>query len=161
MFQATFVYVVFLIHLTIAEYPQFYELNINYVEEVSEEEFFENILNSNRVTILQFYANWCINSKKFRLQWVKFAKETRLWQQHVLRVAAIDCFMYATNSVCEQNNILEYPQIGLYFARTKNATGLKFNSTSFKIENFMKSVIDLIEKQRHPSREWPSLFPYT
>ena len=158
--------VFFNIFLTLVKFinskdPQFYEFELHNIEEYDDEMFSRNILNSNRATFVEFYAHWCGSSKNFKQKWKQFANETKGWHKHVLRVAAIDCERNITNLICDLNEINDYPQFKLYFARTTNIRGTGKEGEKSKIENFMRSTIDFLEKQRHPPREWPTLFPYT
>ena len=49
----------------------------------------------------------------------------------------------------------------LYHAKTQNISGfLIHEGVELRAEKFMKTIIDFIEKQRHPPLEWPTLSPY-
>ena len=144
-----------------AEYPQFYDFKNDSIEEYSEDQFLSNVINSNKASIIEFYANWCGYSQMFIPHWKNFANETKLWQKVVLRVGALDCFRNKTNDICWRNNAHEFPQFLLYHAKTTNIKGLRRETEDSRSEQFMKTTIDFLEKQRHPPREWPYLFPYT
>jgi hypothetical protein len=63
--------------------------------------------------------------------------------------------------VCKKNGIKEYPVFKLYHAKTHNITGFPIiDGVELRAEQFMRTMIDFIEKQRHPPREWPYLSPY-
>ena len=63
--------------------------------------------------------------------------------------------------VCKKNGIKEYPVFMLYHAKTQNISGfLIHEGVELRAEKFMKTIIDFIEKQRHPPLEWPTLSPY-
>lgn len=102
---------VFCIQITNQKPPQFYEYAIDNIEDLSDDQFKENVLNSYKVTYLEFYANWCSFSRKFIPRWKQFANETKLWHKKVLRVAAIDCYYRSPNEICAINNITEAPQM--------------------------------------------------
>jgi thiol-disulfide isomerase/thioredoxin len=156
------IFLILIFTLATAKKEQFYKFNVDNIEEYKIEEFKNNVLNSNRVTIIEFYADWCGSSKKFRPFWREFANDTKLWHNRVLRVAALDCVFEDewVNEICDANDVNDYPQFKFYSIRTKNIIGLKKESEKSRSEDFMKAAIDFIEKQRHPPKEWPKLSPY-
>ena len=148
-----------IISLSNGKNPQFYKANTKLIEDYTIQEFKDNVLNSNRVTIIEYYADWCGFCKNFRQHWHHFANETQLWRKRVLRVAALDCVFEDewVNEICDGNDVDEYPQFRLYPARETNIKGLKAESEKSRTEDFMKTVINYIEIQRHPPKEWPKL----
>ena len=49
------------------------------------EEFDKIILNSNKISIVQFYSSsTCDLCKDFKQQWINFSKETKLWQKYLI-----------------------------------------------------------------------------
>jgi hypothetical protein len=107
-----FIILVLFVRISIEITPQFYEFKTDNIEDYSIDEFKENVLNSNRITFLEFYAHWCKHSIKFIERWKEFANETKFWH-NVLRVAAIDCYRNTTvnnNEICNENNITAVPQ---------------------------------------------------
>ena len=143
------------------EYISFYEFARDGIEEFNSTQFKQYVLNSNRATIIEFYANWCNSSRSFINHWKEFANETRLWHRNVLRVASMDCGDNK-NEICLVNDVRQYPQFRLYPAKGKNLMGLKkIESVESRSEQFMKTAVDFLEKQRHSPRHWPKLSPYT
>jgi hypothetical protein len=138
----------------------FYTPDIDHIEVFEAETFRSNVLNSNKATIMEFYADWCSYSKRFIPHWKNFANETILWQKNVVRIAALNCAELG-NEICWRNGVYEYPQFKLYHARTTNVIGLRKLDEKARSETFMRTTIDFLEKQRHPPREWPRLYQYT
>jgi hypothetical protein len=147
-------------NLSYAEY--FYNLT-DHIEEFSDDNFESKILNSKKITWIEFYATWCGWSQAFKPHWKEFASETLGWHKNVLRVGAMNCFYKETiiNRVCHKMNLSVYPVFKLYHAKTHRLEGIDKESEESRSEQFMKATIDFIEHQRHPPREWPSLYPYT
>ena len=160
MKRIAFIFLIFT--LSSAKKEQFYNFSVDHIEEYKIQEFKSNVLNSNRITLIKFYADWCGSSKKFRPHWRQFANDTKLWQKRVLRVAALDCVFEDdwVNEICDANDVNDYPQFRLYSIRTKNIIGLKKESEKSRSEEFMRAAIDFIERQRHPPKDWPKLAPY-
>lgn len=52
-----------------AEYVKFYDPSIDHIEVIGAGNFSQTILDSNRFTILECYANWCGFSKRFIPKW--------------------------------------------------------------------------------------------
>ncbi len=48
----------------------------------------------------------------------------------------------------------------VYFAKSKNKTGLIKGGEYSTVEEFMRMTIDIIQRQRHPPLEWPKLNSY-
>ncbi len=59
------------------------------IDELNATTFHNLVLNSNRVTIMQYYAKWCVLSQWFQVVWTDVANQTRLWHQHVLRIGGV------------------------------------------------------------------------
>ena len=57
------------------------------------EEFNKIILNSNKISIVQFYSSsMCDDScKNFKSQWLSLSKETKLWQKNIMTFSVVDC----------------------------------------------------------------------
>ena len=143
--------------------PQFYDFKQDHIEEYDTEDFKKNVLNSNKATLVEFYAHWCGSSKKFRSKMRAIANETQTWEKNVLRVVAVDCYRNASgdHEICDENGVIEYPVFKLYHARATKVIGFLMKSDEHsKLETFMKEAIDFIEQQRHRPREWPNLYPY-
>ena len=139
---------------------QFYEPSVDHIEVYDVEGFKKNVLNSDKATIIEFYANWCGYSKNFIPHWKNFANETKLWHKNVIRVAAMDCYD-VDNEICWSNAVLMYPMFMLYHARTRSILGVRKETLDSRSEQFMKTTIHFLENQRHPPTAWPKLLPYT
>ena len=156
-------FLIILINVSNGVPPQFFELEADHIEDYTIQQFLDNVLYSNRATIIKFYADWCGSSKKFKNIWKNFAKETRRWHKKVLRVAALDCVLENQweNEICDDNGVNWYPQIRIFGVKAKNVTGATIGNEKTSVDEFMKNVIDYLELLRHPPREWPLLFPFT
>ena len=141
-------------------FTTFYDNN-SLIEEHNSTTFKKYVVNSNRITIMEYYAKWCVISQWFQVVWNDFANQTQHWKS-VLRIAGMDCDnTYNELEVCKKNGVAEYPNFKLYHARQHNFVGATIvDGVELRSEQFMKTVIDFIEKQRHPPREWPTLYPY-
>ena len=85
----------FLFNLTFAAWEPMKNPTIFYsdpndnIEELNATTFGNTVLNSNKVTIMEYYAKWCVLSQWFQVVWTDVANQTRLWHQHVLRVGGM------------------------------------------------------------------------
>ena len=122
----------------------------------------DSILNSNKITIVQFYSSsMCHSCKEFKPNWISFSKETKLWQNVILSLAVVDCNETSLLEICDFNRIKTYPEFVFFHAWQQRAVGIKKENVSLSNEQFMISTIDFFEKQRHWPLEWPSLAAYT
>ena len=127
------------------------------------DEFEQDVLNSNKITIIQFFSSsLCDLCKDFQADWAHFAEDTKLWQKKMLNIAAMDCSLASAEKICDNNKITSYPEFRLYHAWQTRSIGVKKGNLNIKSrsEQFMKTVIDFCETQRHWPPEWPTLSFY-
>jgi hypothetical protein len=127
------------------------------------EEFYKIILNSNKISIVQFYSSsMCDDScKNFKSQWLSLSKETKLWQKNIMTFSVVDCSLTSINKICIDNNIKNYPEFVFYHAWQEKSTGRKKESFKSSNDQFMRATIDFMELQRHWPSNWPILSPFT
>jgi thiol-disulfide isomerase/thioredoxin len=124
------------------------------------EQFANTILNSERLSIVKFYANWCGYSKAFRPHYKQLANETKLWHNDVLRIAAYDCSLATNLLICQKNRIHEYPTFKFFPAFSLSRIGITELSEDDRSEKFMRVAIRYIEEQSNKPSAWPILDPY-
>jgi hypothetical protein len=125
-------------------------------------DFNEEILKSNRISVVETYMDWCGYSKLFIPHYMEFANHTQLWHEKVLRVAAIDCAKEVTNNqiACIKNWVPEFPWIRLFAANSNTGKNIREFNEHIRSEGLMQAVIDAIEKQENKPDSWPSLSAY-
>ncbi len=98
----------FMFHYALSDIPVFYTEN-DHIETVDTSTFYSDVLDSDRVSLVEFYANWCYYSKQFRVHYKAIANETKLWNRYV-RITAIDCGLEKVNGdLCWASNFTVYP----------------------------------------------------
>ena len=154
-----FIAIFLIIHLNKADVI-FYDSAIDHIEIIFGENFTEIIYNSDRLTVMEFYAHWCAFSKRFIPHWKNFASESLLWQNQVLRVAAIDCADARNMKICDENDVLEYPVFRWFQPHVQKIRGIDAENEKSRSEEFMRTAITFLEGFKHPTESWPYLEPY-
>jgi thiol-disulfide isomerase/thioredoxin len=125
------------------------------------DDFTSLVLNSDHISVVKFYANWCGYSKAFRPHYKQLAKDTLLWHKNVLQVVAYDCALEVNTEICMRKNMVyEFPTFKLYRALTSSKKGYKELTEDDRSEKFMRVVIRYIEEQTDKPSTWPTLTPY-
>ncbi|XP_037789545.1 sulfhydryl oxidase 2-like isoform X1 [Penaeus monodon] len=123
--------------------------------------FHSTILGTENAWVVEFYNSWCGHCINFAPTWKLFAKDVWDWQ-HTIKVGVIDCSVDDAIPICREYEIMSYPSIQLFAARTsKGDIGKAVNSRT--VEEMGKSLVDfLVEKQRakNGSESWVNLQPY-
>ena len=157
-----FLMIQFVSIISAEEIFKFYETEIDNIEIMTKENLITHLFNSDRLTALECYANWCGFSRMFIPQWKYFANETLLWHKRVLRVAAIDCALDENKGICFfKYDVKAYPDFRWFNAKL-DSSGVVItaeNETS-KSEDFMRTTINLIESHKNPPEAWPYLESY-
>ncbi len=142
-----------------ADYVQFYNDDVDFIENINADDFAAIVVDSERITLIKMYANWCVYSKGFVPHYKQFAKDTRLWHKNVLRVTAMDCSLTRNKKLCQQNNVKIFPSFLFYQARSDQLVGHMSETIYSRTENFMRTVIDMLENQTSVPVSWPNIKP--
>ncbi|XP_042879711.1 sulfhydryl oxidase 2-like isoform X2 [Penaeus japonicus] len=123
--------------------------------------FHPTVLGTENAWVIEFYNSWCGHCIHFAPTWKLFAKDVRDWQ-HTIKVGVIDCSVDDAIPICREYEIMGYPSIKLFTARTsKGDIGTSMSSRT--VEEMGKSLVDfLVEKQKanNGSESWVNLQPY-
>ncbi|XP_069163551.1 sulfhydryl oxidase 2 isoform X2 [Procambarus clarkii] len=112
--------------------------------------------------VVEFYSSWCGHCITFAPTWRLFGAHLADWE-HTVKVGVLDCAEDDNVPICREHEVMGYPTVMLFAARTNKGdvgTDMKRSST---IEEMGNSVIDfLVEKQRanNGSSSWVNLQPY-
>ncbi|XP_068228524.1 sulfhydryl oxidase 2-like isoform X2 [Palaemon carinicauda] len=123
--------------------------------------FTTSLLGSENAWIIEFYNSWCGHCIQFAPTWKLFGKDIRDWQ-HTIKVGVIDCSVDENNGICREYEVMGYPTMRLFAARTKKGDVGK-DTHSRTVEDLSKSVINfLVEQQKanNGSSSWINLQPY-
>ncbi|XP_066947378.1 sulfhydryl oxidase 2-like isoform X2 [Macrobrachium rosenbergii] len=123
--------------------------------------FTASLLGSENAWIVEFYNSWCGHCIQFAPTWKLFGKDIRDWQ-HTIKVGVIDCSVDENNGICREYEVMGYPTMRLFAARTKKGDVGK-DTYSRNVEDLNKSVITfLVEQQKanNGSSSWMNLLPY-
>ncbi len=135
------------------------------VHAVDGESFYTDVLYSDRISVVKFYAHWCGQSYYFVPHYIRFANDTRLWHANILHVAILDCAVDAYKAeeslkICNANRANEYPLFYFYPAWAESISGHKELTEDDRSEQFMRVCINLLEKQIDKPDKWPDLSTY-
>ncbi len=145
-----------------AETIQFYDENVDKIETINSDIYESVVVNSDRICVIEFYANWCGYSKSFIPHYKQFANETRLWRKKVLRVGAMDCALAINKDLCKNSSVKLFPSFLYFRTFSTDLAGFMSESFSSRSEDFMKTIINLMESDsitRKPEN-WPDLKPF-
>lgn len=78
------------------------------VEDLSDHDFFNVVLNSKEAYLVDFFANWCGHCHEFAPHYEQLAKRV----EGKIKLAKIDCAQY--KSTCRQAGVRQYPTVKLY-----------------------------------------------
>ncbi|XP_064114873.1 sulfhydryl oxidase 2-like isoform X2 [Macrobrachium nipponense] len=123
--------------------------------------FTTSLLGSENAWIIEFYNSWCGHCIQFAPTWKLFGKDIRDWQ-HTIKVGVIDCSVDENNGICREYEVMGYPTMRLFAARTKKGDVGK-DTHSRNVEDLNTSVISfLVEQQKanNGSSSWINLLPY-
>lgn len=114
-----------------------------------------------KASFVEFYAHWCGGCKRYARHWRELAKETKLWHQNVIRVAAINCGDYRNEKLCRQHNIQYYPSLKLFPAYAQfdrnDHDGLLVKENTDKLDHLIEKMILFIENSINKPPQWPNL----
>ena len=121
-----------------------YEANHS-VMELNVNNFIENVYNEKRITLVNFYLNWCPHCIKFSRIWKQLADDVRDWKR-VVTIGAIDCALDINSDFCQTFQIIRFPRIRLFELNARSDdSGIHFEVRESMAE-MRTEIIDYILK---------------
>ncbi|KAG0724309.1 Sulfhydryl oxidase 2 [Chionoecetes opilio] len=124
--------------------------------------FSSSVHGTENAWVVEFYNTWCGHCVQFAPTWKLFGRDVRDWE-HTIKVGVLDCAVDENVPICREHDIMGYPTIKLFAARTtKGGTGSDMPHVS-TVKELNEAVIDfLVEKQKASSgsNSWANLQPY-
>ncbi len=91
------------------------------------------------------------------------AKDTKLWHNKVIRVAAVDCALVENDEICAANQVRVFPTFAFFKPFSTNLTGITINKTHDYVkgsEFFYGLIFEFLENLNEPKVDFPVLKPY-
>ena len=115
------------------------------VIELNANNFVENVYNQNRLTLVNFYLDWCPHCIAFSQIWKQFAENIRDWNS-VVRIGAINCAQEINSDLCKTFQITRFPRIRLFGLNAgSDDLGIHFEVRQ-SMEKMRTELIDYILK---------------
>ncbi|XP_063860177.1 sulfhydryl oxidase 2-like isoform X1 [Scylla paramamosain] len=112
--------------------------------------------------VVEFYSSWCGHCIQFAPTWKLFGRDVRDWE-HTIKVGVLDCSVDENVPICREHEIMGYPTVKLFAARTTKGDIGSAVPHLTTVEQLGEAVTDfLVEKQKanSGSKSWADLQPY-
>ncbi|MPC35349.1 Sulfhydryl oxidase 2 [Portunus trituberculatus] len=112
--------------------------------------------------VVEFYSSWCGHCIQFAPTWKLFGRDVRDWE-HTIKVGVLDCSVDENVPICREHEIMGYPTVKLFAARTTKGDIGSAMPHLTTVEELGEAVTDfLVEKQKtnSGSKSWADLQPY-
>ena len=132
------------------------------IEILNKTTFNSVIYGSDKVSFVEFYAQWCGACQRYSIHWKEIAKETKSWHSKVVRVAAINCADSFNDPICREHNVEYYPTLKLFptMALHNNTNHDAILVKTDKNDALVKIVTKFVESQHYKPAHWPEFEPY-
>ncbi|KAF8927696.1 hypothetical protein BGZ58_010220 [Dissophora ornata] len=109
----------------------------DHVVDVNTKNFQAEVMDSNHLVMLEFYAPWCGHCKNLVPQYKAAAKNLH----GIVKMGAIDCDDDKNKPICSQYDIKGFPTIKVFPPNRGNKKGLK-RPTDYQGERSAKAIVD-------------------
>jgi thiol oxidase len=133
-----------------------YNQTVDHIAVLGESNFEETVFNSDKASIVEFYAHWCGRCKRWAQHWKDLAKQTILWHKSIMRVGAVDCAISDNRKLCRYHKVEFFPTFYMFQANAQKTVGVEANFQHTN-EQFSEDMVNFIGKHKNRPAFWPSL----
>ncbi|XP_066254593.1 sulfhydryl oxidase 2-like [Euwallacea similis] len=134
------------------------------VEILTENNFKDAIIGSNRAWFVEFYNSWCGFCQRFAPSWKELATDIYHWRDMVV-VAAINCANDQNYPLCRDYEIMAYPTLRYYpegFEETPKNYGKNINRGVTAGDHRYDLVREImIEQKQGRGKQFPDISPFS